>query len=116
MDRIKIKVTGRGGSRRKQLLDKLKETGGGGYCKLKEEAIDRTLWRTRFGRNYGPIARHKSKWMSLCTRTVIRDHLLGLQSLRLYFKSLSGVFGNLHIYGLFLFDRNCVMARGFKNT
>jgi hypothetical protein len=25
------------------------------YCKLKEEALDRTLWRTRFGRGYGPV-------------------------------------------------------------
>ena len=38
--------------RRKQLRDILKETRG--YCKLKEEALDRTLWRTRFGRSYGP--------------------------------------------------------------
>jgi len=52
----------------------------------------------------------------LCTRTVISDRLLGPQSLRLYFKSVSGVFGNLRIYGLFLFDKNCVMALGFKNT
>jgi hypothetical protein len=22
------------------------------YCKLKEEALDRTLWKTRFGRGY----------------------------------------------------------------
>jgi hypothetical protein len=24
---------------------------------LKEEAQDRTLWRTQFGRGYGPVAR-----------------------------------------------------------
>jgi len=24
-------------------------------CKLKEEALDHTLWRTRFGRGYGPV-------------------------------------------------------------
>jgi hypothetical protein len=107
-------VTGRGGSRREQLLVNLKETGG--YCKLKEEAIDRTLWRTGFGRSYGPLARQATQWKSLCTRTVIRDQLLGLLSLRLYLKSSSGVFGNLRIYGLFLFNQNCVMAIGFKNT
>jgi hypothetical protein len=44
-----VKVTGRQGRRRKQLLDDLKETRG--YWKLKEEALDRTLWRTRFGRD-----------------------------------------------------------------
>jgi hypothetical protein len=25
--------------------------------KLKDEALDRTLWRTRFGRGYGPVVR-----------------------------------------------------------
>jgi hypothetical protein len=35
--------------RRKQLLDYLKETTG--YWKLKEEAIDLILWRSRFGRS-----------------------------------------------------------------
>jgi len=32
---------------RKEVLDDLRETTG--YWKLKEEALDRTLWRTRFG-------------------------------------------------------------------
>jgi len=27
---------------------------------LKEEALDRTLWRTRFGRSYGPCTCHKT--------------------------------------------------------
>ena len=39
---------GRRGRRRKQLLDDLKETRG--YRKFKEEALDHTLRRTRFGR------------------------------------------------------------------
>jgi hypothetical protein len=38
-----------------QLLDDLKETRR--YWKLKEEAKDRTLWRTQFGKGYGPVAR-----------------------------------------------------------
>jgi len=46
-------VTGRRGSKRKRLLDALKETTG--YWKLKEEALDRTVWRTRFGRDCGPV-------------------------------------------------------------
>ena len=41
----RIEVTGRQGRRRKQLLDYLKEQRG--YRKLKEEALDRSLWRTR---------------------------------------------------------------------
>ena len=26
-----------------------------GYCQLKEEALDRTVWRNRFGRGFGPV-------------------------------------------------------------
>jgi hypothetical protein len=45
----KIKVTGRIGRRRKQLLEDIKETL---RCwQLKEEALDRPVWRTRFGRD-----------------------------------------------------------------
>jgi hypothetical protein len=29
---------------------------------LKEEALDRTLWRTRFGRGYGHIVRQAAEW------------------------------------------------------
>jgi hypothetical protein len=43
----RIEMTGRRGRRRKHLLDDLKEKRR--YWKLKEEALDRTLWRTRFG-------------------------------------------------------------------
>jgi hypothetical protein len=50
----KIIWTRRRGRRRKQLLDDLKEVRR--YWKLKEEAQDRM--RTRFGRGYGPVARH----------------------------------------------------------
>jgi hypothetical protein len=48
-------VRGRGGRRYKLLMDDLKEKRK--YCKLKEEALDRTVWRTRFGRVYGPVVR-----------------------------------------------------------
>jgi hypothetical protein len=41
-------VIGRQGRRHRKLLDDLKE--GGGYSHLKEEALDRTMWRARFGR------------------------------------------------------------------
>jgi hypothetical protein len=41
-------VKGRRGRSHKQLLDDLKEKRG--YWKLKEEALDHTLWRTLFGR------------------------------------------------------------------
>jgi hypothetical protein len=51
----RIEVTGRQGRRHKQLLDDLKEIIG--YWKLKEEALDRIPWRTRFGRCIGRVVR-----------------------------------------------------------
>jgi hypothetical protein len=44
----RIKVTGRLRRRSKNLLYDLKDKRG--YCKLKEEALDRTVWITSFGR------------------------------------------------------------------
>ena len=46
-------MTRRRGRRRKKLLDDLKDRRG--CCQLKEEALDRTLWRNRFGRGFGPV-------------------------------------------------------------
>jgi hypothetical protein len=43
----------------KQLLDDLKE--GRGYWKLKEEKLDRTVWRTRCGKGYRPVVRRSTK-------------------------------------------------------
>jgi hypothetical protein len=55
----RIEMTGRRGRRRKQLLDDLTEKKR--YWKLKEETLDRTLWRTRFGRGYGPVVRQTAE-------------------------------------------------------
>jgi len=60
----RIAVMGRWGGGRKQLLDDLKEKRG--YWKLKEEALDRILLRTGFGKDYGPIARQTTKLIKLC--------------------------------------------------
>jgi hypothetical protein len=46
-------VTGRRGEIRTELLDDLKKKRG--YSKLKEEALDGTLWRNRFGRRCGAV-------------------------------------------------------------
>jgi len=54
-----IEVTRRQGRRRMKLLDDLKERRG--YCHLKEEALDRTMWRARFGRGFGPVVRQTTK-------------------------------------------------------
>ena len=52
----RVEGTGRRWKRRKQLLDDVKETKS--YWKLKEEALCRTLWRTRLvGRGYETVAR-----------------------------------------------------------
>jgi len=52
-------VTGRQGRRRRKLLDDLKERRE--YSHLKEEALDRTMWRARFGRGFGPVVRQTTK-------------------------------------------------------
>jgi len=55
----RIEVTGRRGRRRRKLLDDLKERRG--YSHLKDEALERTLWRSRFGRGFGPVVRQTTK-------------------------------------------------------
>ena len=50
-----IEVTGRQGRRRRMLLDDLKERRQ--YSHLKEEALDRAMWRACFGRGFGPVVR-----------------------------------------------------------
>jgi hypothetical protein len=52
-------VTGRRGIRRRNLLAELKERRG--YSYLKEEALDRTMWKARFGRDFGPVVRQTTK-------------------------------------------------------
>jgi hypothetical protein len=54
-----IEVTGIRGKRRRKLLDDLKERRG--YSHLKEEALDRTMWRADFGRGFGPVVRQTAK-------------------------------------------------------
>jgi len=54
-----IKVTGRRGRRCRKLLDDLKERRG--YSHLKEDALDRTVWRAGFGRGFGTVVRQTSK-------------------------------------------------------
>ena len=54
-----MEVTGRRGRRRRKLLDDLKERRG--FCHLKEEALDRTMWRACFGRGFGPLVRQTTK-------------------------------------------------------
>jgi hypothetical protein len=55
----RIEVAGRQGRRRRKLLNDRKERRG--YSHLKEEALDSTMWRARFGRDFGPVVRQTTK-------------------------------------------------------
>ena len=47
------------GRRRKKLLDDLKDRRG--YSHLKEEALDHTMWRNRFGGGFGPVVKQNTE-------------------------------------------------------
>ena len=52
-------MTGRRGRKRRKVLDDLEERRG--YSHLKEEALDRTVWRARFGRGFLPVVGQTAK-------------------------------------------------------
>ena len=54
-----MEVKRRRGRRRKRLLDDLKDRTG--YSHLKEEALDRTMWRNRFRGGFGPVVRQNTE-------------------------------------------------------
>jgi hypothetical protein len=54
-----IKMTRRRGRKRKKLLDDLNERRE--YSDLKEKALDRTMWRTGFGRCFGNVMRQSTE-------------------------------------------------------
>jgi hypothetical protein len=54
-----IEMTRRQGRRRRKLLDDLKERRE--YSHLKEESLDRTMWRARFGRGFGPFVKQTNE-------------------------------------------------------
>ena len=49
----------RRGRRRKKLLYDLRE--GRGYSHLKEEPLNRAMWRNRFGGGIGPVIRQTTE-------------------------------------------------------
>ena len=49
----------RRGRRRKKLLDEPKDRRG--YSHLKEEALDRTMWKNRFGGGFEPVVRQNTE-------------------------------------------------------
>ena len=54
-----MEVTRRRGRRGKKLLDDLKDRRG--YSHLKEEALDRAMWRNRFRGGFGPVVRQNNE-------------------------------------------------------
>ena len=54
-----MEVTRRRGRRSRKLLDDLKDRRG--YSHLKKEALDRTMWRNRFGGGFGPVVRQNNE-------------------------------------------------------
>ena len=62
--KAEMEVTRRRGRRRKKLLDDLKDRRG--YSHSKEEALNRTMWRNRFGGGFGPVVRQNTEWMNEC--------------------------------------------------
>jgi len=49
----------RQGRRRRKLLDDLKDRRG--YSRLKDEALDHTVWRNHFGGGFGPVVRQNAE-------------------------------------------------------
>ena len=64
---IEVKVEGklRREGRLKRLLDGHKERKS--YWNWRQKALERTLWRTRFGRSYGPVVRETAWWRCKAT-------------------------------------------------
>jgi hypothetical protein len=54
-----MEVTRRRGRRRKKILDDLMNRRG--YSDLKEEALDRTMWRNSFGGGFEPVVRQNTE-------------------------------------------------------
>ena len=54
-----LEVRRRRERRSRKLLDDL--TDRRGYSHLKEEALDRTMWRNRFGGGFGPVVRQNTE-------------------------------------------------------
>ena len=54
-----IEVTRRQGRRRKKPLNDLKDRRG--YSHLKEEALDRTMWRNLYRGGFGPVVRQNTE-------------------------------------------------------
>ena len=76
----------------RELLDDLKDRRG--YSHLKEEALDRTVWRNRFGGGFGPVVRQNTEWMNVYQLI----HLLVLEGIQIYIKIRSNMLLHVSVY------------------
>ena len=74
-----MEVARRRGRRRKKLMDDLKDRRW--YSHLKEETLDRTMWRHRFGGGFGPVGRENTEWMNEWTNAQLAGIKYKIQSL-----------------------------------
>jgi len=81
-------VTGRRGRRRKQLLDDLREKRN--YWKVKEEALDRMLWRSRVESDYVTIIRQ-----TMCIELIFLACLSSFSKKRR--RLLNHIYRNFHV-------------------
>ena len=78
-----MEVARRRGRRRKKLLDDLKDRRG--YSRLKEEVLDRTIWRHCFGGGFGPVVRQNTEWMNIlhCRHQYFSRHVYKMSVIKL---------------------------------
>jgi hypothetical protein len=69
------------GRRHRTLLDDPKERRG--YSHLKEEALDRTMWRVGVGKGFGPVIRQTTKWMRYISQMNLKVKCQKLSDCRL---------------------------------
>ena len=96
-------MTGIRGRRFKQLVDDVKEKRK--YWKLKVEALDRTVWRTRFGWGYGSVVRDNRLNECCCISSL--SFILSL-SCRLLVGYLFVTICSTTVYTLFILSLTCV--------
>jgi len=89
----RIEVTGKRERRRKQILDGFKAKRG--KLKLKEAALDRTLWGNVFGRGKGAVLRLIKEWWYYCVYYFLSvEHFIYISFL--YFLGILRL--TLHVY------------------
>jgi hypothetical protein len=110
-------VTEGRGRKCKQLLNGIMETTG--YWKSKDEALDRTLWRTRFGIGYGLLVIQTAEWMNEWMNELMNEWAArGLPSTPLVCPNNLSCVGwhTLHIHSLMLITWQCKQLRQLYYT